>query len=480
MQYLVFNVCLFVVLLLMPSVFGNPIDNEQLLYDSIVQIVQIGAVMCHVCYSILNDRNRSRTFVCRERRCVSDIFQELGPRYTRRSYRMNSIDFWTLYNIILPYYPKRELINENKRVNKKRKRKSIPPNGEIHTSLRLSIALRYFAGGSPYDLMSSHGVGHNDIYNSVWGIVDAVNQCPKLQISYPTSHEKQKEIAGKFANKSDIGFDNCAGCIDGILIWTNKPTKPVLEDANLGSKKFFCGRKKRFGMNMQAICDDKRRFLDIDIAHPASTSDYLAFGTSDICKDLETRGFLSQGLSLYGDNAYMNTPYMTTPFKAVSSGPKDAFNFYHSQIRINMECAFGMLVNRWGVLHTPIAINISIKKTTSMVRCLCCLHNFLIDQKDGTRVPESTAEDCVAIGSRGGSTMRHLDLSGKLNIDDNRLFELDGCAHNDDSTYSDRYNYQRRLACTYNFMAPRDYLMNKIGVLGLTNRPQPMGSTTTN
>ena len=113
---------------------------------------------------------------------------------------------------------------------------------------------------------------------------------------------------------------------------------------------------------MQAICDDKRRFMAIDISHPATTSDYLAFGTSDICVLLEKQGFLAEGLTVYGDNAYANTPYMTSPCKAVSCGPKDAYNFYHSQIRINIECAFGMLVNRWAVLRTPIPINISIKK----------------------------------------------------------------------------------------------------------------------
>ena len=140
---------------------------------------------------------------------------------------------------------------------------------------------------------------------------------------------------------------------------------------------------------MQAICDHKRRFLDINISHPASTSDYLSFGTSTICNLLEKEGFLCPGLSIYGDNAYINTPYMTTPFKSVSGGYKDAFNFYHSQIRINIECAFGMLVNRWAVLRTPIPINISIKKTTSMVRCLCCLHNFLINEKEEKEIRDS-------------------------------------------------------------------------------------------
>ena len=81
---------------------------------------------------------------------------------------------------------------------------------------------------------------------------------------------------------------------------------------------------------MQAICDAKRRFIDIDISHPASTLDYLAFATSPICQALETNSALVEGLNIYDDIAYGNAPYMVTPFKAVSSGPKDTFSFYQS------------------------------------------------------------------------------------------------------------------------------------------------------
>ena len=81
---------------------------------------------------------------------------------------------------------------------------------------------------------------------------------------------------------------------------------------------------------MQAICDHKLRFLDIDISYSTSTSDYLAFATSPICKLLENPGFLVDGLSIYGDNAYVNVPYMVTPFKAVSSGVKDPYKFFQS------------------------------------------------------------------------------------------------------------------------------------------------------
>ena len=88
----------------------------------------------------------------------------------------------------------------------------------------------------------------------------------------------------------------------------------------------------------------------------------MAFGTSPIYDLVEESGFLCEGLTIFGDNSYVNTPCMTTHFEAVSSGPKDAYNYYHSQVRINIERAFGMLVNRWAVLRTPIPMNVSIIK----------------------------------------------------------------------------------------------------------------------
>ena len=58
-------------------------------------------------------------------------------------------------------------------MNRKRKRKNHdnhqPPCGFIPTAARMSISIRYFAGGSPYDLMSVHGVGYNDV-DKLYGI----------------------------------------------------------------------------------------------------------------------------------------------------------------------------------------------------------------------------------------------------------------------------------------------------------------------
>jgi hypothetical protein len=76
----------------------------------------------------------------------------------------------------------------------------------------------------------------------IWVVVEAVNKVPSLE-----------QIAKEFKEKSMAGFDNCAGCIDVILIWIHKPDRHILQSTKCGQSKFFCGIK--IGLNMQATCD---------------------------------------------------------------------------------------------------------------------------------------------------------------------------------------------------------------------------------
>jgi hypothetical protein len=62
----------------------------------------------------------------------------------------------------------------------------------------------------------------------VWAVVEAVNNLDVFIIEYPDSEDVQLEIACKFQSVSEVNFSNCAGAIDGILIWI---LKPLLEDA---------------------------------------------------------------------------------------------------------------------------------------------------------------------------------------------------------------------------------------------------------
>lgn len=271
-------------------------------------------------------------------------------------------------------------------------------NGPISDSSRIAASLRYFAGGSPCDIAPLYGIGFNEVLRSVWRVVDAVNNYPAFRIEYPACHKKQKQIARLFGEKSGAGFQCCAGAIDGILIWTHKPMEKDCEEAGCVDGKFHCGRKGKYGLNCQAVCNVRGRFLDLSILYPGSTSDCLAFEGMSLYERLES-GLLHKSLCLFGDNAYLNAKYMATPYTS-ATGVKDSYNFFHSQLRIRIECAFGMLTQRWGILRCMIPKNITLKRTVALVMCLARLHNYCIDERE-TIISPLTATDEATIELEG-------------------------------------------------------------------------------
>ena len=78
---------------------------------------------------------------------------------------------------------------------------------------------------------------------------------------------------------SSVGFDNCAGAIAGMLIWTHMPTVEAACD-EIGRKSFLCARKGKFGLNMQAVSDVRGQILDISVKCGGASSDCLAFEAS--------------------------------------------------------------------------------------------------------------------------------------------------------------------------------------------------------
>jgi hypothetical protein len=322
--------------------------------------------------------------------------------------------------------------------------------------------------------MTTYGIGHSDTINSCWYVVDAINKHPAFAITYPDDHDAQHCLADGFRDVSGANFQCCAGAIDGILIWIHKPSNKDCEDSGCSPGKFMCGRKKKYGLNCQAVCDVRGRFLDISILYPGSTSDCLAFEGISLFQKLE-EGILAPGLCISGDNAYLNTPYMATPYSAVSGGTKDSYNFYHSQLRIRIECAFGIWTHRWAILRSPIPVNVSIKKSVALVIALAKLHNYCIDCDD--TVTPSTASDEWRSEINGAIPLvTTLEAHHDLNSGRTPRQLLDGGNHFDDIGSNGRYNRQRR----YNYMSesvgiplPRDYLHSFVASVGLT-RPLPV------
>ena len=101
---------------------------------------------------------------------------------------MKKSSFHRLHRILKPYldekFPPKEGCTTNPGSNKYL----------ITSQIRLSIANRFFAGGSPYDIILTHGVSYASIFISIWCVVHCVNRCLELLFSFP-DHTEQKRIA---------------------------------------------------------------------------------------------------------------------------------------------------------------------------------------------------------------------------------------------------------------------------------------------
>lgn len=88
---------------------------------------------------------------------------------------------------------------------------------------------------------------------------------------------------------SDVPFLNCAaGVIDGDVIWMNKPTENDSFVTGLQDGKFYCSRKKKYGLNCQVVLDAFGcMILNISITSGAAISDVLAFEASTLFGHLE-------------------------------------------------------------------------------------------------------------------------------------------------------------------------------------------------
>ena len=172
--------------------------------------------------------------ITRTRREVSSLFQELGG-YQERAYHMNIDQFNELHQQLLTKL--QEQFTTKRKCGKS-------PSGIITTKLCLSAEIRYFAGGSPLDIMLTHGISRQSVYCSVWGTTDAVNAM--LHLSFHQhgaelpSHNEQEEIAGGFKLRSKAEFDKVCLTVDGMLIWTVQPSTAEYERLRMGERQFHC------------------------------------------------------------------------------------------------------------------------------------------------------------------------------------------------------------------------------------------------
>ena len=115
-------------------------------------------------------------------------------------------------------------------------------------------------------------------------------------------------------------------------------------------RSYYSGHYESYGLNCQAACDIRLKFLYFGVVAAGSTNDNIAYAMAE---DLaETVDSLTLRIHFIGDAAYTLSERLLIPY----TGPqreihnKDAFNFHLSQLRIRIEMASGRLISKFRIL----------------------------------------------------------------------------------------------------------------------------------
>ena len=158
----------------------------------------------------------------------------------------------------------------------------------------------------------------------------------------------------------------CGGC--SMLLQIHTPAE--FETGNV--KAYFSGHYQDYGINVQAACDSKCRFVYAALAAPGGSNDIAAFRKLSLAQQIEK---LPIGKYVIADNVYVCTEHLLTPFPGdhKKDASNDAYNFYLSQVHIQIEMTFARLVNKWRIFRRPLQVRLKM-----LVVFFCAQHGFII------------------------------------------------------------------------------------------------------
>ena len=99
------------------------------------------------------------------------------------------------------------------------------------------------------------------------------------------------------------------------------------------------------------------------------------------------RRIKAKGFYFIGNSAYTLKSFLLTPFGNVLHGtPEDDYNFFHSSSRICVECAFGEIDLRWGILWKRPQF--TMKNNIRVIDTCMQMNNFIIDFREANVIDE--------------------------------------------------------------------------------------------
>jgi len=209
-----------------------------------------------------------------------------------------------------------------------------------------------------------------------------------IVMSQPTK-EKWLEISKGF--EQNAKFPNCIGALDGKHI-------RLIHPQNSGS--LYYNYKHFFSLVLMALCDSNYCFIWVDIGAYGKNSDSGIFKESSLYTKLSEKTLNIPEPRPIIDNDEIKLPYVIVADEAFGmlenlmrpfggnllSHEKKIYNYRHTLARRYIECTFGIMSNKWRILHRPLDVNIEFAQ--DIVKAICVLHNY-VRIRDGNSYEET-------------------------------------------------------------------------------------------
>lgn len=292
------------------------------------------------------------------------VRREIHTKMFDNKYHMRLDSFNKLVSILRP------LIE----VDTKQSMCSTSGNSPVSPELIVGMGLRFLGGELIKSLEDIFGVDHRHVRSCIIKFLDAV--LTKLEMSLPASPAELQTVAAGFKSKSSSEglFDGVVGSLDGWLCCTCQPIESEVKN----KVDYYSGHYQKFGVNVQAICDARLRFLYFAVAAPGRTNDARAFLK---CNKLQLwlQSLQNTDYFIIGNNAYVLCDELLIPYSGTSiSEVNRTYNFFLSQLRIQIEMAFGLLTTKWRIFRRDLEYGLPM--VSKICRAAALLHNFVIDE----------------------------------------------------------------------------------------------------
>lgn len=229
------------------------------------------------------------------------------------------------------------------------------------------------------DLFGLHKSSVNYIFHEICSLIAT---CLADFISWP---HKETRDAIKSRIQDCNNLPNCVGCVDGFLLQVRAP------------------KKNRYNVIIQAICDDKYRFLDVCLGKIGCSKNTQVFMNSSFYKLIQTR--MGPEEYLLSNSTYPLMMNVMTPFRdnGELSDAEKKYNAVHVKARNCTKTAFSRLIGKFSRLKDLKVIKIS--EVSNIILASCSLYNFIL-------LNEEEQEECS------------VELNHKLNLNVKNLTPL--------------------------------------------------------